>query len=101
MLASSFHEWRSIRLSAADQSGQSTGVEGALLVDLTQSGARLSGELLTFESLRDRLAQRMVHKPDQRVLVRPAGGVDMQRMVVLLDSLAQAGVENIALMPGS
>ncbi|MEM6546282.1 MAG: biopolymer transporter ExbD [Pseudomonadota bacterium] len=100
MLASSFLDWRSIRLSSSGQPGQASSVEGALLVDLTEAGPRLSGERLTQEELEARIADRLSAKPDQRILVRPANDVDMQRMVGLLDRLAAAGAINVALMPG-
>ncbi|MEM7529876.1 MAG: biopolymer transporter ExbD [Pseudomonadota bacterium] len=100
MLASSFLDWRSIRLSSAGAPGAASSVEGALLVDLTAEGPRLSGERMDLATLETRIAERVAEKPDQRVLVRPASAVDMQRMVLLLDSIAAAGVRDIALMPG-
>ncbi|MBY8977089.1 biopolymer transporter ExbD [Rhodobacteraceae bacterium NNCM2] len=100
MLASSFLDWRTVQLSSAGQQGAASGVEGALLVDLTNDGLRLSGERVSAEVLAQRIADRLAEKPEQRVLVRPAQGIDMQRMVGLLDQLAAAGAANIALMPG-
>lgn len=100
MLASSFLDWRSIKLSASGTPGAASSVEGALLVDLTPSGPRLSGEAMDFATLEARIAARIAEKPDQRVLVRPARNVDMQRMVQLLDRLSSAGAQDIALMPG-
>ncbi|MEM6355027.1 MAG: biopolymer transporter ExbD [Pseudomonadota bacterium] len=100
MLASSFLDWRSIKLSSAGTPGNSSGVEGSLLVDLTAEGPRLSGEQMDLATLAQRLSARIAEKPDQRVLVRPAASVDMQRMVTLLDAIAEAGVRDIALMPG-
>ncbi|MEM7508382.1 MAG: biopolymer transporter ExbD [Pseudomonadota bacterium] len=98
MLASSFLDWRSIRLSSTAAAGGATGAEGALLVELTQDGARLSGERLTMDGLIERVSARISQKPEQRILVRPATGVDMQRMVVLLDRLAASGAQDISLM---
>ncbi|MEL6204187.1 MAG: biopolymer transporter ExbD [Pseudomonadota bacterium] len=100
MLASSFLDWRSIKLASAGAPGAASGVEGSLLVDLTAAGPRLSGEAMDMVTLGQRLAARIADKPDQRVLVRPTGAVDMQRMVTLLDAIAAAGVRDIALMPG-
>ncbi|MEM9011164.1 MAG: biopolymer transporter ExbD [Pseudomonadota bacterium] len=100
MLASSFLDWRSIRLSAAGTPGASAGVEGSLLVDLTEAGPRLSGETMSLERLSGEIAARLEAKPDQRILVRPTPAVDMQRMVRLLDTLSAAGARDIALMPG-
>ncbi|MEM9044236.1 MAG: biopolymer transporter ExbD [Pseudomonadota bacterium] len=100
MLASSFLDWRSIQVSSAGQPGAASGVEGSLLVDLSPEGFRLSGENMNSADLSARIAARMQAKPDQRILIRPTTGVDMQRMVTLLDSLAEAGARDIALMPG-
>ncbi len=100
MLASSFHDWRSIQLSSAGKPGQSTGLEGAMLIDLTLSGPRLSGELLGIADLQRRLTDRLSQKPDQRVMVRPLDGINMQQVVTLLDSIAATGVQDISLMPG-
>ncbi|MEM6678576.1 MAG: biopolymer transporter ExbD [Pseudomonadota bacterium] len=100
MLASSFLDWRSIELTSAGRPGGAPGVEGALLVELTPEGPRLSGERLNLASLGARLTSRVATKPDQRVLIRPVAGVDMQRMVTLLDTIAAAGITDIALMPG-
>ncbi|MEM1344163.1 MAG: biopolymer transporter ExbD [Pseudomonadota bacterium] len=99
MLASSFLDWRSIRLSSAAQTGAASSIEGALLVDLGTEGVRLSGETLDLETLSARLSARLAEKPDQRVLVRSGRAVDMQRMVTLLDTVAAAGVRDIALLP--
>ncbi|MEM8790179.1 MAG: biopolymer transporter ExbD [Pseudomonadota bacterium] len=99
MLASSFLDWRSIQVSSAGQPGAPSGVEGSLLIDLRSDGVRLAGETLTLEALGERVGARMQAKPDQRILIRPASGVDMQRMVTLLDTLSNAGAQDIALMP--
>ncbi|MEM6972932.1 MAG: biopolymer transporter ExbD [Pseudomonadota bacterium] len=101
MLASSFLDWRSITLSSAGRpSGVATGVEGAILVDLTETGPRLSGVPMDLAALGVEVASRLSARPAQRILVRPGRNVDMQRMVVLLDTLAAAGARDIALMPG-
>ncbi|MEM6489592.1 MAG: biopolymer transporter ExbD [Pseudomonadota bacterium] len=99
MLASSFLDWRSIMLSSAGAAGAPSSIEGALLVDLTAQGPRLSGEAMDLATLAERLAARIAAAPDQRVLVRPATAVDMQHMVQLLDTIAAAGVRDIALLP--
>ncbi|MEM7237279.1 MAG: biopolymer transporter ExbD, partial [Pseudomonadota bacterium] len=58
------------------------------------------GERVTPDGLSERIARRIASQPDQRVLIRPTGGIDMQRMISLIDRLAAAGAKNIALMPG-
>ena len=100
MLASSFHDWRAIQLNSAGKTGEPSTMEGSMLVELTADGPRLSGELMNLETLKEKLAARIAIKSDQRVLVRPGDGVDMQQMVTLLDVLAAAGASEISLMPG-
>lgn len=101
MLASSFLDWRSIRLSAAGPAGAPSSVQGALLVELTGADVRLSGEQMDIAALEARIAAHLEARPSQRVLIRPAPAVDMQRMVRVLDVLAAAGVADIAVMPGT
>ncbi|MEM0942374.1 MAG: biopolymer transporter ExbD [Pseudomonadota bacterium] len=101
MLASSFLDWRSIKLASAGQAAGGGGVEGALLVELTPQGVRLSGERLSETELATRLSARLAESPEQRLLLRPAPGVEMQGMVQLMDLLAAAGARDIALLPGS
>ncbi|MEO0993621.1 MAG: biopolymer transporter ExbD [Pseudomonadota bacterium] len=100
MLASSFLDWRSVELTAAPAGGPSVGAEGALLVELTEEGVRLSGERMDLTTLAARLETHLAQTPERRILVRPAPGVDMQRMVRLLDAVAAAGARDIALLPG-
>jgi biopolymer transport protein ExbD len=95
MLASSFTDWRSLRLTAAEAGGAAEpGVVGAMLVEVRPGGLRLAGRAVAEEALVARLAAR----PQTRVLVRPAGGVEMQRVVDLLDRLAAAGVARLDLV---
>ena len=46
------------------------------------------------------LVTRLGARPETRVLVRPAGGVEMQPVVDLLDRLAAAGVTRLDLVGG-
>jgi biopolymer transport protein ExbD len=97
MLASSFTDWRSLRLTAAEAGGAAVpGVSGAMLVQVGPEGLRLAGRAVEQEALVARLAAR----PGTRVLVRPTGGVGMQRVVDLLDRLAAAGVVKLDLLGG-
>lgn len=100
MLASSFHDWHSIRLTSSGKPGQSSGLEGSMLIDLTAVGPRLSGKPLSIEALKHRLSERVAQRPDQRISVRPLDGVDIQRVVTLLDAISETGARNISLMPG-
>jgi len=100
MLASSFLDWRSIALNSPGRGTGSPSMEGALLVELRTDGLRLSGEALSLEVLTERIAARLVEKPDQRVLIRPAPGVRLQEAVAVLDRLAAAGVADLSLISG-
>ena len=101
MLASSFTDWRSLRLTAAGTGGAAApGLVGAMLVEVRPGGVRLSGRRMAPDALAARLSARRETHPDTRVLVRPAGGVAMQRVVDLLDRLSAAGIARLDLVGG-
>ncbi|HLS19710.1 MAG TPA: biopolymer transporter ExbD [Paracoccaceae bacterium] len=97
MLASSFLDWRSIDIAGGNTGAAQPGLEGALLVDLQEDGLRLSGEDVTQEELLARIEARIAERPEQRIVVRPEGGVDVQRTVALLDQLSAAGAHDVTL----
>ena len=99
MLASSFLDWRSISLSSTAAASGGGGVEGALLVDVGTDSVRLAGETMSPAALARRIETALGEKPDRRVLLRPRLGVEMQRLVTVLDRLQAAGAQNVALMP--
>jgi biopolymer transport protein ExbD len=98
MLASSFLNWRAIALDAPGRAAASPSMEGALLVEIRDDGLRLGGETVSLDRLVRRAADSLAKKPDRRVLVRPAKGVAVQEVVVVLDRLAAAGVGNMSLI---
>lgn len=98
MLASSFLDWRAIELNAPGEAAAGSSMEGSLLVEVRQDGLRLSGESLDLAELGDRLRARIEEKPEQRVLVRPAPGVTLQRAIEVLDAAAKAGVAELSLI---
>lgn len=100
MLASSFMDWRSIRVAGGTTGAASNGLQGAVLVDLRADGLRLSGEAVTPDELSRRMAERVAERPDQRVVLRPGAGVDVQRTVAVLDRLDAAGVRDVTLAGG-
>ena len=73
-------------------------MEGALLVEIRPDGLRLAGEALPASELLEQVEERIVEKPSQTVLVRPADGVALQDTVWLLDRLAEAGVTDLSLI---
>ena len=98
MLASSFLDWRAIDLSTPARSSADTAMEGAILVEVLPARLRLSGDALSIETLATRVAAQLRERPDQRVLVRPAEGVALQRVVQILDRLAAAGATDVSLI---
>ena len=99
MLASRFADHRALPLDAAS-AGAGAGPEGALLVEIRRDGLRLSGEALAPDALAARLAAHLRARPDLRVLLAPAPGVDLQAAVAALDLLASAGARDVALLGG-
>lgn len=98
MLASSFLDWRAISLDAPATAAAGASMEGALLIEVRADGLRLGGETLSLDALAGRAARQLEKKPDRRVLIRPDTGVDVQRVVAVLDRLAAAGVGNMSLI---
>ena len=98
MLASSFLDWRAIALDAPATAAAGASMEGALLVEVRPDGLRLGGENVSLDALVQRAAALLEKKPERRVLIRPDAGVDVQRVVAVLDRLAAAGVGNLSLV---
>ena len=97
MLASNFLHWRTVDLSAAATSA-GRGAEGALMIVLAPDGARVAGSALTQDALNRIVAERLAQKPEQRIIVRPIDGTEMQPLVALLDQLVVLGARDVALM---
>lgn len=98
MLASSFLDWRAIDLKAPAKAAGGAATEGALLIEIREDGLRLAAEPLTVDALVQRVRARLSVKPGQRVLIKPAEGVSVQRTVDVLDRLKAAGAANMSLM---
>lgn len=96
MLASSFLQWRVIDLDAGEAGG-GTG-KGAILIDILPDAVRFGARTVTLDEMAARVAARLQSHPQQKVLVRPAPGVPLQRSVDILDRLAAAGVRNVSLV---
>ncbi len=98
MLASSFLDWRSIGLDTPTRGRDAPAdAPSVLVIDVASDGLRLDGRAATLDRVAGVVTDRLAHDPDQRVLVRPAAGVTLQRTVVVLDRLAGLGVTNMAL----
>lgn len=96
MFASSFLDWRTIRLDAAAPGG-GPALEGALLVEVTPAGLRVGGRPIAAEALRLRVAALLEERADLRVVVRPATGATLQATVDALELLAGAGARGVSL----
>ena len=98
MLASSFLDWRTIELAPPGEGASAYATQsGAMLIDVTGDGLRLGGQPIEPEELQVRVQQRLAEKADQSVVVRPAAGVSLQRVITLLDRLSAIGVIKLSL----
>lgn len=98
MVASRFAERTALPLDTT--AGSTGGPSGAVLVEVRTDGLRLSGEPVDGADLTQRIAALGAARPELRVLLAPAAGVDLQRTVAVLDLLAAAGVRDAALLAG-
>ena len=58
----------------------------------------LESVFLDREAIAGRVAARIGEDPTQRILVQPAPGVSLQRLVDVLDLLREAGATNLTLL---
>lgn len=98
MLATSFSQWRTIDLGVA-KAGSGAGMKGAILVDIRTDGLRMAGRQIDEVDLVNSLHGRFRDDPAQRVLIKPAPAVELQRAVDLIDSIARAGGTDVSLVP--
>ncbi|MFO7854324.1 MAG: biopolymer transporter ExbD [Paracoccaceae bacterium] len=96
MLASSFLDWRTLRLDAA-AAGGGGGMEGALLVGVSSDGLRLGARPATAEEVSARVTDLLAERPALRILLRPAPGTPLQATVDALDLLGGLGAKDVAL----
>ena len=99
MLASSFLNWRAIDVQAPVRlvAGAAASAEGVLLIEVTPQGLRFEAEALTLAALVDRVRERLAAGPESRILIRPAEGVPLQRIVDVVDRLKEIGVVDLSL----
>jgi len=99
LLASSFLEWNTIKLTTPATQGMVAGSSGgAVLIRLGSNGALdMNGQPILIDELTGRLKQILTDKPDQKILVRPAKGVPLQPVVSVLDAVKEAGGRNVSL----
>ncbi|MBO6948073.1 MAG: biopolymer transporter ExbD [Rhodospirillales bacterium] len=95
MLASSFMDWRTLELGVAKAGGTGK-MAGAMLVELRGDDLRLSGRTMSEDDVLQTLRQRFLADPAQKVLIKPAPGVPLQRAVALIDRIAAAGGKEVS-----
>jgi len=98
MLASSLLDWQSIELDSSAMTAGAPSKADSILVDLNSDGIRLGGETVALDTLTERLRSWVGKNPEQRVLLKPAPGVQLQDAIVILDRLSEAGVTNMSLI---
>lgn len=101
MLASSFLEWRSIDLSAAEKASGSSSVDGAILIEQKIDGLHLAGEKTNLTQISQYIRKQLNDNADQRVLLKPYPGISVQESVSIIDQLADIGVSNLSLVSSS
>ncbi len=99
LLASSFLEWHTIKLSTpATQGMVANSSGGAVLIRLGSNGVLdINGRPVLIDELPSKLIQFLDKKPDQKILIRPAKGVPLQPVVSVLDAVKKAGGQNVSL----
>ncbi|SDH22166.1 ExbD/TolR family protein [Roseospirillum parvum] len=99
MLASSFETWRALPLATTGGAGSAAAAQG-LLVEVGRDQVRCAGQPVDLDGLGDCLRRHRAARPgaeDGAVVVRPGSGVDLTRLVAVLDRLAAAGAARVSL----
>lgn len=99
LLASSFLEWHTIKLTTpATQGVVKSQSGGAVLIRIGANGVLdLNGKTILINELSGKLKEFIAKKPDQKILIRPVEGVPLQPVVAILDAVKEAGARNVAL----
>jgi biopolymer transport protein ExbD len=98
MLASSLIQWRVVALDAPASAASGTPVVGSWLVRVQSDRLDLNAEPIEAAALAERIRMRIIENPDQPVLIVPAPGIGLQRLVDVLDLLRDAGAEHLTLL---
>lgn len=99
LLASSFLEWHTLKLTTpATQGVVKSTSGGAVLIRIGANGVLdLNGKPIQIKALPGKLKEFLAKKPDQKILIRPVEGVPLQPVVAILDAVKEAGARNVAL----
>ncbi|EGV20114.1 ExbD/TolR family protein [Thiocapsa marina] len=98
MLASSLIKWQAVEMGEPASAGAETPVVGSWLVRVQPEELDLNAETIAAAELAGRVTARIGEDPAQRILVQPAPGVSLQRLVDVLDLLRDAGATHLTLL---
>jgi biopolymer transport protein ExbD len=98
MLASSLIKWQAVEMGEPASAGAGTPVVGSWLVRVQPEGLDLNAETIAAAELAGRVTARIGEDPAQRILIQPAPGVSLQRLVDVLDLLRDAGATHLTLL---
>ena len=98
MLASSFLDWRAIDMDAPVRAGAGAADDAAFLIDIAPDGLTLNGKEATLDMIGVQLEDAITEDAQQPVLIAPAAGVSLQRLVTVLDAAKAAGAGDIQIV---
>ncbi len=97
MLASTFIQWRRIDLDLGGATAPEQRLEGAVLVRVHPEGLDINGRPVPLAELAETVRPQVDRRAAVPVIVQPDAGVALQRVVAVLDALAEGGARNISL----
>ncbi len=100
MLASSFADWQAFNLGTTrTTTAVPKSDETAVRIEVAADGTlTVNGATVDDTGLGQRLAAAAAQDPAQRVVIRPAPGVPLQRVVTVIDAAKAAGLDNFTLV---
>ena len=98
MLATSFIEWRYVDLESSSRSSSGGGGDTEVVIlDVAPEALSLSGAPVEITALETQISFKISEQPELRIVIRPLGGANMQRLMDILDILSRSGATNVAL----
>jgi biopolymer transport protein ExbD len=97
MLASSFLDWREIRLDSPVHAAVGNSDNEALLIEIRDDKVFIDGVFVTKDNLDADLKMIISKQPDKHILIKPAPGVPLQAAVNIIDSIRNAGATSLSL----
>ena len=97
MLSSTFLTFEQIEVGARPSGATAAGRADAVVVDLAPSSVRIGAEAIAPERLVAVLDERVGGDRTRPIFVRPAGEVPLQRLIEVLEIIAQGGFADLSL----